>query len=110
MRLMNVWKAFGSFAVIYLGMPADAMPFYDSSAKWQRKAKRIKTFVMNVGNLGHNRDMSYMTKYPYVVRKAISFEQRIGDLFRHAFIFPWNSLRFLPGIVFNGLRSAARGE
>ena len=110
MRLTTEWKAFGTFAVEYLGMPADAMPIYDSSTKWKRKAKRIQSFIMRVGNMGHNRDMSYYKKYPYLVRKAISLGRRFGDLCRHAFIFPLDSLRFFPAIMFNGLRSAARGE
>lgn len=110
MGLVSEWKAFGAFAVDYLGMPSEAMPLYDSSAKWHRKADKICRFVMDVGNFGHNRDMSYYGKRPYFVRKVISFGQRMGDLFRHAGIFPLDSLRFFPKILFNGLRSAARGE
>lgn len=109
MRLITEWKAFGAFAVEYLGMPIVAMPFYDSSRKWKRKANRIKSFVMRVGNLGHNRDKSYF-RYHYIVRKAVSLCRRVGDLWQHAFIFPVESLRFFPAIVYNGLRSAVRGE
>lgn len=54
------------------------------AAKWSRKAERIKAFVFSVGNLGHNRDMSYYGKYPFLVRKCISMEQRVGDLLNHA--------------------------
>lgn len=35
---------------------------------------------------------------------------RIGDLINHARIFLLDSLRFFPRIMFNGLRSAMRGE
>ena len=28
MGLVSVWKAFGAFAVEYLGMPGEAMPLY----------------------------------------------------------------------------------
>ena len=108
--VMTEWKAFGAFAVEYLGMPAEAMPFYSSKAKWKRKARRIFDFLMDVGNFGHNRDMSYFSSKPYVVRKAISFGRRMRDLFRHARIFPVDSIRFLPRIIINGLRSAANGE
>ena len=107
--LMSEWQAFGAFAVDYLGMPADAMPFYSSDKKWSRKAKRICSFVMEVGNFGHNRDNTYYDK-PFIVRKFKSFGRRCGDLARHARIFPLDSLRFFPNILFNGLRSAARGE
>lgn len=108
--LMSEWKAFGAFAVEYLGMETTAMPMYDAAPKWKRKAKRIKDFIMMSGNFGHNRDQSYYQKYPYLVRKCISFGRRVGDLFRHARIFPLDSLRFFPSMLFNGLRSAARGE
>lgn len=59
MGLMSEWKAFGAFAVDYLGMPVEAMPFFSSDRKWNRKADRICSFIMEVGNFGHNRDMSY---------------------------------------------------
>ncbi len=105
MGLMSEWRAFGAFAVEYLGMPAEAMPLYDGGGRWKRKAEKILRFVMSVGNFGHNRDMSYYRKYPYVVRKVVSFGQRVGDVFRHVAIFPLDSFRFLPSILFNGLRS-----
>jgi len=107
--LMSEWKAFAALAVDFLGIPADAMPFYSSSRKWSRKAKRICKFVMEVGNMGHNRDNSNLAK-PYLMRKVYSFGRRCGDLMRHGFIFPLDSLRFFTSIVFNGLQSVVRGE
>lgn len=103
------WKAFGAFAVDYLGMPKETMPLYSPERKWSRKADKICAFVMEVGNFGHNRDNSY-DKYPYFVRKTFSMERRFGDLIRHARIFPLDSLRFFPKIMYDGFRSAARGE
>ena len=110
MRLMSEWKAFAAYAVDFLGMPAEAMPLYDASACWSRKARRIHRFLLKVGNFGHNRDLSYYDKYPYIIRKVISLGQRLGDVCRHALIFPLDSMRFLPSILFNGLKAAARGE
>lgn len=110
MGLLYEWKAFAAFVVDYLGMPVEAMPFSPSGEKWERKARRICGFIMKVGNFGKNRDMSYFRKYPYLVRKTISFGRRCGDLFRHAIIFPFDLIRFFPSIVFNGVRSALRGE
>ena len=110
MGLMSEWRAFGAFAVEYLGMPSEAMPFYSPEVKWKKKASRISDFVMEVGNMGHNRDMSYFEKYPYLIRKVCSLCRRLSDLISHARIFPMDSLRFFPRIMFNGLRSAARGE
>lgn len=108
MRLMSEWRAFGAMTVDYLGMPDDAMPLY--CPRYISKGKRVMKFVMQVGNFGHSRDNSYYEKYPYIVRKVYSSGRRIGDLWRHARIFPLDSLRFLPNIMFNGLRSAVNRE
>jgi hypothetical protein len=106
---MSEWKAFGAFAVEYLGMDAEAMPLYSPNKKWKCKANKVLSFVLEVGNFGHNRDKGY-SKNPYVIRKAFSLSRRIGDLWRHARIFPMDSMRFLPYMVYNGVRSALRGE
>lgn len=110
MWLDTEWRAFAAYAVEFLGMPADAMPLFEDRRMWHNKARRIQSFIMKVGNFGHNRDMSYYSNKPYLVRKLISFFQRLGDLGRHACSFPLDSFRFFPSIVFNGLRSAAHGE
>ena len=110
MGLMTEWKAFGTFAVDYLGMPVDAMPLYDGGKKWKRKASRICSFVMAVGNMGHNRDMSYMRRYHYVIRKFVSFWRRCVDSASHAMIFPMDSMMFFSRIVLGGLKASVRGE
>ena len=113
--LMSEWKAFGALAIEYLGFPKDSMPLLDVRSKkedvrWRKKADRIMEFILKSGNMGHNRDMSHFSKYPYLIRKCISMGRRIGDLINHARIFPLDSPRFLPTIMFNGVRSAMRGE
>lgn len=108
--LITAWRAFGAFAVEYLGMSKEAMPFYSSEEKWKQKAAKICAYILEVGNMGHNRETSYLEKYPYLIRKACSFGRRCGDLVRHARIFPMDSLRFFPRIMWNGMRSAVRGE
>ena len=112
--LMSEWKAFGALAIEYLGFPKDSMPLLnvdvDLNANLKRKADRIMEFILKSGNMGHNRDMSHFSKYPYLIRKCVSMGRRIGDLINHARIFPLDSLRFFPRIMFNGVRSAIRGE
>ena len=115
MGLMSEWKVFGAFAVEYIGMPVDAMPMFDPSftfqdSRFKRKVERIKDFILMSGNFGHNRDMSYYSKYPIVIRKCCSMWMRVTDLYNHARIFPLDSLRFFPRIMWNGMRSAVRGE
>ena len=113
--LMSEWKAFGALAIEYLGFPKDSMPLLDVRSKkedvrWRKKADRIMEFILKSGNMGHNRDMSHFSKYPYLIRKSVSMGRRIGDLVNHARIFPLDSLRFFSRIMFNGVRSAIRGE
>lgn len=112
--LMSEWRTFGAFAVEYLGMPVSAVPLLNENniyyEKLREKAERIKDYILMSGNFGHNRDMSYFCKYPYVVRKFYSMKMRVGDLINHAWIFPIDSLQFFPRIMWNGIRSAVRGE
>ena len=115
MGLVSEWKAFAALAVEWLGMPKDAMPMYDESPRWNKKANCIIEFILKSGNMGHNRGSwlmehdSWLSRQ-FVVRKAFSMFRRIGDLVNHARIFPLDSLRFFPRIMFNGIRSAVRGE
>lgn len=110
MGLLRVWKAFAAFAVEFLGMPNDAMPLYSNKKCWKRKANKIASFVIEVGNFGHNRDTSYYGKYPKLIRKMISMWRRFGDTIRHTSIFPLDSLKFLPCEVYYGIRATIKGE
>ena len=110
MGLMSIWKAFASFAIDYLGMPAEAMPFYSIDKKWSKKAQKIGAFIMEVGNFGHNRDLSYYGKKSKLLRKSTSFGRRCGDMIRHTRIFPFESFRFFPYMVYSGFKAAAQGE
>jgi len=90
---MSEWKVFSALAVEWLGMPVEAMPFYSSSALIRWKVRRILLgFVMETGSFGHNRDMSYYNRYPYLIRKAISlwrdFEGALPNINRD--FFSWD--------------------
>ena len=126
--LVSEWKAFGTSAVEYLGMPIEAMPLinlndnlnldYNFAQKYylslngrlEKKAERIMNFILEVGNFGHNRDMSFYREGSYLGQKVRSFVRRLGDLWNHLMIFPMDTLRFFPWIVWNGICSAVRGE
>ena len=112
MGLMSEWKAFAAFAIDYLGMPVEATPLLNNKdyVKFNKKVKRINDFILEVGNMGHNRDMSYFDSKPYLTRKFLSFKRRIKDIINHASIFPLATLKFTPTIMFNGIVSAIRGE
>ena len=104
------WKAFAAFAVTYLAMPAEAMPFYDAASRWRRKAARIQDYILRVGNFGHNRDISYYRTKPFLVRKSISLGRRLADFATHVRIFPLDSLRYVSGMLIKGFAAAAKGN
>ena len=108
--LLSEWKAFGAFAVNYLGMPASAMPFYDERHPYRKKTRLLLNFIMEVGNFGHNRDYSFYQKYPYLIRKAKALSRKGGDFVRHARIFPRDSIVFLLHFLKRGTRAVVEGR
>ena len=63
--LMAEWKGFAALAVDYLGMPAEAMPLYDSNKKWAVKAEKIirQILKMHSGNVFLD-TMDLLTVFP----------------------------------------------
>lgn len=108
--LMSEWKAFGALAVEYLGMPIENMPFYSNKKKWQQKAGKILTIVMETGNFGHNRDLAYCNKQSFIVRKFISFYMHTSDNLRHVSIFPIDSLKVWYGMIKYGISVTIKGN
>lgn len=74
--LVNEWRGFAVVAVEYLGMPAETMPFYDS--RFKVKGTRIIKLILK-GYSGN--------KYK--------------DTLRIAMIYPWSTMKFLPGILWH---------
>jgi len=103
MGLMSEWRAFGAFAVEYLGIEEAAVPFYACDGKWKRKARRIQQFILKTGNMGHNR-VNMEEESSLLSRKLKSTVQRFCDMSNHLTIFPLDTLRFMPSIFLNGLR------
>ena len=108
--LTSEWKAFAAYAVDYLGMPVEAMPFYDPARRWSRKARRINKFILYMGNFGHNRDRSYYLKYNFLLRKSISLWYIFCDFFVYLPIFPKDATRILWHRLVYGFSAAAQGE
>ena len=109
-RLKSEWEVFASLAVNYLGMPADAVPFYRKSASLDRKAERLMNHILRTGNFGQNRDMSYVQKHPYLIRKLISFYRVTMDVFYRLGVFPVDTVAFYCRYVLSGSRAAIKGE
>lgn len=110
MKAMTEWRTFAAYAVNLLGYPEEEMPLFDSSEKWKRKAYRVNDYVMKVGNFGRNRDMSYISRYPYLLRKVMSFMRATGDLFNHFIVFPRTTIAAMRGIVVNGTKAVFEGR
>ncbi len=76
--MLGEWKAFAAFAVDYLGMPNDVLPLYDSNLKWKKKADKILCFILKDNK-----------------------PNKVADTLTMFKIFPLNTLRFLPSLLFN---------
>ena len=74
--LMKEWKAFAALAVDYLGMPVEAMPFYDE--RYKVRGERLVNLIIN-GYSGN----------------------KVKDTWQIAKIFPWKALRYSPSIFLN---------
>ena len=92
MGLMTEWQAFGALAVDALGMPAEAMPMYDS--RFTVKGSRVLKKVMECGNFGHNHDLSYRAKYSGLKYKVVALWRRIKDFAGLTLIFPIDAPKF----------------
>lgn len=110
MGLMPEWKGFAALAVGYLGMPVNAMPLYSDAPKYRSKADRICRLVLQTGNMGHNIDQSYRTKYPGLVAKVITFFRRLGGFVRLMAIFPENEMGFFVTYVFRRTKATLGGK
>ena len=106
--LMSEWRAFAAMAVNKLGMPVEAMPFYSDASKWRRKGDKILAFVIETGNFGHNRDMSYRQEENAISRKWKTFCHISADTIKQFSIFPVDSVKVWWRMMGIGLRGLVR--
>ena len=106
MGIMTEWKVFSSLAVNSLGMPVDAMPFYDDNKKWRKKSDLVLKRIMSDGNFGQNRDTSYAKRHNPIVRKMISFWRHTCDSIAQLEIFPIDTIRAWNSMVVNGVKDS----
>ena len=109
MGVISEWKSFAALAVDYLGAPVETMPLYSSDKSWKRKANRILSMIMESGNLGHRRNLYYREKYPYLVRKTISFRRSSWDSIRKMTVFPQETIIAWSVMVRNGIGALIKG-
>lgn len=100
------WNTFAAFAVEYLGMSEIAIPFYHRAKRWQKKAKKIQSFVMKVGNFGHNEEKSNNHyRYPAFIRKLVTMWRGSGYVMRHFTTFPLQTIKVFNGTFVFGIRN-----
>ena len=99
MGVMTEWKAFAALAVNRLGIPLEAMPLFNENDNLnhdlRKKAERIMEFVLETGNFGHNRDVSYQSKHSAFTRKMITLLRQAKDSFIIMRIFPLDAMKSL---------------
>lgn len=96
MGLMSEWKAFYALATKYLGMPeVPCSMFQDSGdSQWERKADKIMELVLESGNFGHNKDLSYRARYSGITYKIVAAWRRLKDFASLVPVFPLDAPRF----------------
>jgi hypothetical protein len=104
MGLMSEWKAFYNLASRYLGMPDldSELTIYDS--RFDKKADRIMELVLESGNFGHNKDLSYRTRYSGITYKIVAAWRRMKDFASLIPIFPLDAPRFFLTYVFGKVK------
>ncbi len=107
MGVMTEWKAFGCVIVDVLGLPQETFPFYDRL--YLHKSDRIISYILEVGNFGHNKDISYQKMHPSIVRKIITFGRQAKDSIKLSLIFPIDAPWFLFNYFVRGSKTVLDG-
>ena len=105
MGLMKEWKVFGALAVDILGMPNEAMPFYD--ARYKTKAEKVLKRVLKSGNFGHNNDLSYRAKYKGMTYKVVATWRRFWDFASLVPVFPLDAPKFFVRYLYGKTKGTA---
>ena len=96
--LMSEWKTFAALAVNILGMPDESMPFYD--ARYNTKSEKVLKRVMKSGNMGHNNDLSYRSRYTGITYKVVAMWRRFKDFASLVPVFPLDAPKFFVCYLF----------
>ena len=101
MGLMSEWKAFYNLASRYLGMPDLDSRFMVHDSRFDKKADRIMGLVLKSGNFGHNKDLSYRTRYSGLTYKFVAAWRRLKDFASLIPVFPMDAPKFFFTYLFN---------
>ena len=101
MGLMSEWKAFYNLASRYLGMPDLDSRLMIHDSRFDKKADRLMKLVLECGNFGHNKDLSYRTRYSGMTYKIVAAWRRLKDFASLIPIFPLDAPMFFVTYLFN---------
>ena len=108
MGILSEWKSFAYMAVNMLGMPPQSMPLYSPDEHWKRNANKILKFILEMGNMGQNNDVTYYSK-KYIIRKTVSFWRHTKYSIRHLSVFPFNTISIWVRMLMNGVKYSIKG-
>lgn len=94
MGLTSEWKAFYNLASRYLGMSDLDSELTIHDSRFDKKADRIIELVLESGNFGHNKDLSYRTRYSGMTYKIVAAWRRLKDFASLIPVFPLDAPRF----------------
>lgn len=92
MRLALVqWRNNGSWFKAIL-VHGSRLRVHDS--RFDKKADRILELVLKSGNFGHNKDLSYRSRYSGMTYKIVAAWRRLKDFASLVPVFPLDAPRF----------------
>ena len=100
--LYRLWQAFGCMAVMYLGCPAESMPFYDE--KYSKHGKRLLSYILESGNFGYYDERTKSDSRFYLVRRFVAFWGHLQMKLRNLLMFPEESIYGRPSFIVDGLK------
>ena len=104
MGLMSEWKAFYNLASRYLGMLDLDSRFMFLDSRFNKKADRILALVLKSGNFGHNKDLSYRSRYSGITYKIVAAWRRLKDFASLIPVFPMDAPKFYLTYMFGKVK------
>lgn len=104
MGLMSEWKAFYNLASRFLGMPDLDSRFMFLDSRFNKKTERIMELVLECGNFGHNKDLSYRSRYSGLTYKIVAAWRRLKDLASLVPVFPLDAPKFYLTYMFGKVK------
>jgi len=107
--MMKEWKAFGSLAVDWLGLPAQEMPFFDPT--FSKHVQGIWNLMLLSGNFGQKIAAKRgIAESSGLSKKWKKFSTRARWTARHFTFNPSNTMRSLGGRLRESLLNIRRGQ